>query len=260
MSNLKKYLAEAFGTCCLVFFACGAAVISGDYFATAAAFGLVLIAVAYAVGHISGAHINPAVSLAFFLRKELSLKDFIGYICSQFAGGIVGSLLLGIFVRDFKLLGGNEISRALANHDTWELDAWSYIGAFLIEVVLTCLFVLAILNATDKRYHSGKIAGPVIGLALTLVHLVGMGFTGTSVNPARSFAPAVLQAIAGDTTSLSQVWIWLIAPMAGAAAAAFLYTFITGKVEEKKAAKAEASEPKAEEAKEAEVKEEEKAE
>jgi len=113
-----------------------------------------------------------------------------------------------------------------------KLDAWSYIGAFLVEVVLTFVFVIAILGVTDSRFHDGKHAGIVIGLVLALVHLFGLGFTGTSVNPARSLAPAVLQAFAGNTTSLSQIWIWLLAPLAGAALAAFVYKALTAKKED----------------------------
>ncbi len=241
MTNLKKYIAECIGTFVLVFFACGTAVLSGDWVAIALAFGLVIIAMAFSIGNISGCHINPAVSLAFFLRGELSLADFLGYICSQFIGGILGATLLGCFLRDFRLLGGNQVAMVNNNGD---LDAWSYIGGFLVEVILTFVFVLVILFVTDKKRTDGKFAGIYIGLTLTLVHLLGIGFTGTSVNPARSFGPALLQAFAGNWRSLSQVWIWLIAPCAGAFLAAFLYSKVFDKSDDKKAEKKEA--PKAE--------------
>ena len=149
MKDLRKYLAEFIGTFVLVLVACGTAIATkcsventAGYLATAAAFGLVIVAMAYSIGNISGCHINPAVSLAFFLRGELSLADFLGYICSQFIGGILGATLLGCFVRDFRVLGGNQVMMVNNNGDQ---DAWSYIGGFLVEVILTFVFVLVIL-------------------------------------------------------------------------------------------------------------------
>ena len=231
MSLFKKALAECIGTAVLVFVACGVAVVSGvNWVATSLAFGLVIVAMAYSIGHVSGCHINPAVSIAMFVRKKMTLNEFIAYVCAQVVGAFVGSVLLGAFLRDFSTLGGNTIQARLAKEVTLsglKLDAWSYIAAFLVEVVLTCVFVLAILGVTDSKFHDGKHAGLVIGGALTLVHLIGLGFTGTSVNPARSLAPAILQAIAGETTSLSQVWIWILAPLCGGVLAAVLYGILT---------------------------------
>ncbi len=232
---LKKCIAEAIGTAVLVFVACGVAVVAYGpswYVSTALAFGLALIAMAYSIGNISGCHINPAVSLAKAMQKEITWKEFGWYVLSQCVGAILGALLLGICLRgQFESLGGNEIQNTLmaetALGDKSKLDAWSYIDAFLIEIALTFIFVMAVLGATDKRYHSGKFSGIIIGLALTVVHLLGLAFTGTSVNPARSLGPAVLQAIAGETTSLSQIWIWILAPFAGAALAAVCYSFLT---------------------------------
>ena len=233
MSLIKKAIAECIGTAVLVLVACGVAVASAGsswWVATSFAFGLVIVAMAYSIGNISGCHINPAVSLAMFLNKKLSLKEFLVYVGAQVVGAFVGALLLAAFVRGFGNLGGNAIQPLLMSNN--KLDAWSYIGAFLVEVVLTFVFVIAILGVTDSKFHDGKHAGLVIGLVLALVHLFGLGFTGTSVNPARSLAPAILQAFAGNTTSLSQVWIWLLAPLAGAALAAFVYKFLAGKKEE----------------------------
>lgn len=230
---IKKAIAECIGTAVLVLVACGVAVASAGpawWVATSLAFGLVIVAMAYSIGNVSGCHINPAVSLAMFLSKKLSLKEFLVYVCAQIVGAFLGALLLAAFVRNFATLGGNEIQALLMNNN--KLDAWSYIGAFLVEVVLTFVFVIAILGVTDSRFHDGKHAGLVIGLVLALVHLFGLGFTGTSVNPARSLAPAVLQAFAGNTTSLSQIWIWLLAPLAGAALAAFVYKALTAKKED----------------------------
>lgn len=230
MSLFKKALAECIGTAVLVFVACGVAVVSGNWVAISLAFGLVIVAMAYSIGNVSGCHINPAVSIAMLVRKKITLNEFIAYVCGQVVGAFVGSVLLGAFLRDFSALGGNVIQATLYN-SSFNLDAWSYIGAFLVEVVLTCVFVLAILGVTDSKFHDGKHAGLVIGGALTLVHLIGLGFTGTSVNPARSLAPAVLQAIGGNTTSLQQVWIWILAPLCGGVLAAILYGVLTGSKE-----------------------------
>ena len=247
LQNWKKYLAEVVGTAVLTLVACGVAVAAGQYattgvagwwVGTSLAFGLVIVAMAYSIGNVSGCHINPAVSFAFFLRKQLSLKDFCFYVLAQIVGAFIGTGLLALCLRGSAQwgLGQNAIQSLLYNHEGLEptLDAWSYISAFLVEVLLTFVFVIAILGVTDKRFHEGKHAGIVIGLVLALVHLFGLGFTGTSVNPARSLAPAVAMAIAGDTTSLSQIWIWILAPLAGAALAAFCYGLLTKKKAEAK--------------------------
>ena len=232
MNLFKRAIAECIGTAVLVLVACGVAVVAGGsswWVATSFAFGLVIVAMAYSIGNVSGCHINPAVSLAMLLSKRMTLKEFLVYVLAQIVGAFVGAALLALFVRSFENLGGNAIQPILM-HDN-QLDALSYIGAFLVEVVLTFVFVIAILGVTDSRFHDGKHAGIVIGLVLALVHLFGLGFTGTSVNPARSIAPAVLQAFGGNTTSLEQVWIWILAPLAGAALAAFVYKLLTAKKE-----------------------------
>lgn len=219
MNSFKKYLAECIGTFVLVFFACGTAVVTkcepfAGYLATALAFGLVIVAMAYSVGNISGCHINPAVSLAMLISGKISLKDFIGYVVAQFAGAIAGAaLLLAIFGKESGL-GANGL--AGVNGNIW-------IG-LLVEVVLTFVFVFAILGVTSKT-NNGAVAGIVIGLALTLVHLLGIGLTGTSVNPARSFGPALF--VGGE--ALANYWIFLVAPLAGGALAAVCYKFFEGK-------------------------------
>ncbi len=234
----KKYLAECIGTAVLTFAACGVAVVAGQvmegqpgwWVATSLAFGLVIVAMAYSIGNISGCHINPAVSLAMLIRKKITLKDFCFYVIAQVVGALVGSLFLALCLRgNFSALGGNEIQDLLKVTVDGELktDVWSLFAGFFVEVLLTFIFVIAILGSTDERYHDGKHAGIVIGLSLALVHLLGLGFTGTSVNPARSLAPALLQAFTGNTTSLSQIWIWILAPLAGAALAAIVYGVIT---------------------------------
>lgn len=228
-SLLKKAIAETIGTAVLVLVACGVAAVTGaSTVATSLAFGLVIVAMAYSIGNVSGCHINPAVSIAMFIRKKLTLKEFLVYVASQFVGGIVGALLLGLFLRgNFESLGGNAIQATILNSKTLEVDFVSIVIAFVVEVVLTFIFVIAILGVTDSKHHDGKHAGIVIGLVLVLVHLIGLYFTGTSVNPARSFGPALLQAFAGETTSISQIYIWILAPLAGGALAAVAYGFLT---------------------------------
>lgn len=220
MESAKKYLAEFIGTFVLVLFACGVAAVSGcafpeaGYIATALAFGLVIVAMAYSIGNVSGCHINPAVSIAMLVSGKLSLKDFIGYVAAQFAGAIAGAALLWYF------LGSNE---ALGQNGLYDGDI---LKSLVIEVVLTFVFVLAILGVTSK-IENGAVAGLVIGLSLTLVHLLGIPFTGTSVNPARSFGPALL--VGGD--ALSCVWVFLVAPLVGGVLAALVYKALDKKKE-----------------------------
>jgi len=228
MSLSKKFAAEVIGTAVLVFVACGAAVVSGvDWVGTSLAFGFVIVAMAYSIGNVSGCHINPAVSFAMLVSKKMTGKEFGAYVCAQTIGGFIGAGLLGVCLRcDFTALGGNEIQQRLLDA-SGAVDGCAYTGAFIAEVVLTCVFVMAILGVTDSKFGDGKLAGLVIGLSLALVHLAGLGFTGTSVNPARSLAPAVLQAAAGNATSLSQIWIWILAPLVGGCLAAGIYGFLT---------------------------------
>ena len=217
MSSIKKYIAEFIGTCVLVLFACGTAVVVGcdkgaadaAYFMTALAFGLVIVAMAYSIGNVSGCHINPAVSIAMLISGKLSTKDFVGYVVAQFLGAIVGAAILNALVPGSGL-GANSLF-----NDSIGLS-------LLIEVILTFVFVIAILGVTSK-VENGAVAGIVIGLTLTLVHIFGIHFTGTSVNPARSFGPALLAG--GD--ALSCYWVFLIAPLVGGALAAIVYKFLS---------------------------------
>ena len=217
MDKIRKYCAEFIGTFVLVLFACGVAGQTcapasegSGYLITALAFGLVIVAMAYSIGNISGCHINPAVSIAMLVNGKISLKDFCGYLVAQFLGGIGGAAVLYAIVKDTAKLGTN----ALYSGDA--------LLSFAIEVILTFVFVIAILGVTSKE-SNGSVAGLVIGGALVLVHLLGISFTGTSVNPARSFGPAL---IAGD---LSGIWVFLLAPMVGGILAAFVYKFLEGK-------------------------------
>ncbi len=213
---MKKYFAEFIGTFVLVFFACGTAAVVGctaegnaAYLITALAFGLVIVAMAYSIGNVSGCHINPAVSIAMVFSGKMSISDFIGYVVAQFLGGIAGAGVLAALTGKQYGLGTN----GLYDGSVWK--------SIIIEIILTCVFVMAILGVTSKKEYS-KVAGLVIGLSLTLVHLLGIFFTGTSVNPARSFGPALF--MGGD--ALKCVWVFIVAPLIGGIVAAFLYGFL----------------------------------
>ncbi len=217
MDSFKKYIAEFIGTCVLVLAACGTAVVTGcdktvangAYFMTALAFGLVIVAMAYSIGNVSGCHINPAVSLAVFISKKMDAKDFVGYLIAQFLGGIFGALLLGIVAGFNCGFGANGLYE-------------ENIGAsIVIEVILTFIFVLAILGVTSKPEYA-NVAGIVIGLTLVLVHIFGIHFTGTSVNPARSLASAIFAG--GD--ALKNVWVFFVGPLVGGALAALCWNVI----------------------------------
>ena len=214
---LKKCIAECLGTCVLVVFGCGTAAaigcdVTGGYVATALAFGLVIVAMAYSIGNISGCHVNPAVSLAMLISGKMSVSDFVSYVISQCIGGIVGALILKIFV------SSGDIDAGLGANGLYNGNVGLSI---LVEIILTFVFVLAILGVTSRDSFS-NVAGLVIGLSLTLVHLRGIHFTGTSVNPARSLGPAIL---AGGA-ALSSVWVFIVAPLIGAALAAFCYKYL----------------------------------
>ena len=212
--NFKKYWAEFIGTMVLVLFGCGVAanvgVDSGSgYLMTALAFGLSIVAMAYSIGNISGCHVNPAVSCAMLLTGKMTIRDFWGYVIAQVLGAVAGAARLGGFCGWNCGCGANGLYNGSA------------LSSFLIEMVLTFVFVLAVLGATSKIENS-RVAGLVIGLSLTLVHLLGIGFTGTSVNPARSLGPALFAG--GD--ALRSVWVFLLAPLAGAAIAAFVWKYL----------------------------------
>ena len=217
MQAMKKYIAEFIGTFVLVLFACGTAAVVGcdaasgsGYLLTALAFGLVIVAMAYSIGNISGCHINPAVSIAMLVSGKMSFKDFIGYVISQFLGAIAGAAVLMALVGKDSGLGAN----ALYNGNI--------ALSILVEIILTFVFVIAILGVTSKKENSA-VSGLVIGLTLTLVHILGISFTGTSVNPARSLGPALLAG--GD--ALACVWVFIAAPLVGGALAAVVYRFLT---------------------------------
>ena len=230
MNNLfRKAIAEFIGTFVLVFVACGvAALTGGQLVATSLAFGLVIVAMAYSVGRISGCHINPAVSLGCLLTKRMTLKEFLVYVAAQILGGLVGAVaIFGIMKMAGLAIADTAASNLVVNYSAKGLTAGTIIGAILVEVILTCIFVYVILNVTTENSGAGKKAGLLIGLTLTLVHLVGIPLTGTSVNPARSLATALGNLIfTGKATALEQVWIFILAPLAGGALAALLFKLL----------------------------------
>ncbi len=212
---MKKYITEFVGTFILVLVACGvAAITGGELVPTALAFGLVIVAMAYSIGNISGCHLNPAVSFAMLMTKRMNTKDFIGYVIAQILGAILGAFLLGVLLGSYSNLGANEYGLIGQLGKT----VWT---ALLVETILTFIFVTVILEVTSKKEYS-NVSGLIIGLTLTLVHLFGINFTGTSVNPARSLAPAIFQG--GEP--LSQVWVFIVAPLIGSFLAALFYQLI----------------------------------
>ena len=220
MKQSKKYVAEFIGTFVLVFFACGTAAVlgcngarpNGAYALTAVAFGLVIVAMAYSIGQISGCHINPAVSLGVLLSGGMDVKEFCGYVVSQVLGATAGAGCLRI------LLGGES---GLGTNGLYNGDAFA---SLIIEVILTFVFVLVILAVTSKEEYS-RFAGLVIGMTLVLVHILGIHFTGTSVNPARSFGPAIF--VGGE--ALSALWVFIVGPLVGGALAAVVWKWLGSK-------------------------------
>lgn len=229
MNNLfKKAIAECIGTFVLVFVACGvAALTNGVLVGTALAFGLVIVAMAYSIGRISGCHINPAVSIALFVSKKMSLKEFLVYVCAQIVGGFLGGLAIFGFAKMANLTLLGDASNYAINFLNEGLTAGNIFASLFVEIILTFIFVYVILNVTDERAKLGNLPGLIIGLTLTLVHLVGINLTGTSVNPARSIATAFAALIFNGTTdALAQVWIFIVGPLAGGLLAACAFKLL----------------------------------
>ena len=216
----KEYLAEMIGTAVLVFMGCGTAMLVGcdaeagsGYLLTALAFGLSIVAMAYCIGNISGCHINPAVSLAVYLSGNLSEQDLLGYVLSQVIGGFVGSALLAAI---FGLGGVEDMTGGFGANGLAGVSGNMFAG-LLVEIILTFIFVLCILGVTDKRAGHGSFGGLIIGL------------TGTSVNPARSIAPAVFALIKGNSAPIIALWVFIVGPLAGAFIAALCWGIISKK-------------------------------
>ncbi len=223
---MKKYIAECIGTMTLVVLGCGTAmlvgcdaVLGGGYILTAFAFGLSIVAMAYSIGNISGCHINPAVSLGVLLSGRMSGKDFVYYVIAQCIGALIGAELLAtIFVM------GNvpDMTGGLGTNGLAGVNGSSMAG-LLVEIVLTFIFVINILGVTSEKAKHGSFGGLVIGLTLVGVHILGIGLTGTSVNPARSFGPAVIAAAGGNGAPLECLPVFIFGPLIGAALAALIY-------------------------------------
>lgn len=223
---MKKYLAELVGTFFLVFFGVGTAVVAGDkvgIVGIAFAFGLGLVAAAYGIGPISGCHINPAVSIGVWVAGRMKTVDLIGYWVGQFVGATLAALVIYLIAGGVG--GGYNIAASGLGQNGFGpgyQGGYSLTAAILYEFVATLLFVIVILGSTQKAAPAG-FAGLVIGLTLVAIHLLGIHITGTSVNPARSFGPAVF--VGGQ--AIAQLWVFLLIPTLGGAAAGALFRFKT---------------------------------
>ncbi len=225
---MKKVIAEFIGTLSLVLFGCGAAVVSGvstagpsglGLLGISLAFGLAVVAMAYAIGPISGCHINPAITVAMLVAGKINGKDAIGYIIAQFAGALAGTSILYFIVsgqQDFA--GLKEWGLGANGWGNGYLGNYSTTTAFITEVVMTCLFLLVIFATTSKQGNS-SMAGLAIGVTLVLIHMVAIPVTGTSVNPARSFGPALF----AQGKALTQLWLFIAAPVTGGILGALIW-------------------------------------
>ncbi|HWK08177.1 MAG TPA: MIP family channel protein [Puia sp.] len=230
---MKKYFAEGIGTFALVLFGCGAAVVAGKTIPAAVlpdapagigvlgialAFGLAVVVMAYAIGPISGCHINPAITISMLVAGKISVKDSVGYIIAQFVGATLGAAILYAFQKGSPGFAMGEWALGSNGWGPGYLGGYSTVSAFLAEAVLTFLFLFVIFATTSKLGNS-TMAGLAIGLCLVLIHLVAIHITGTSVNPARSFGPAIF---AGGK-ALEQLWLFIVAPLVGGIAAALVW-------------------------------------
>ena len=226
---MKKYFCEAIGTAVLVLFGCGTAVITGNTVAIALAFGLSIVAMAYVIGNVSGCHVNPAVSLAMLINKKITVTEFLFYVLAQVIGAFAGAGILYFILSQSAAVaqaGGIETiglgTNGFGDSSSLGISMWA---AIAVEVILTFVFIYTIIGVTSDEKKS-SVAGIVIGLTLAFVHILGIALTGTSVNPARSLAPATIMAIKGKTEAIKQVWVFIVAPFVGSALAAFAYKFL----------------------------------
>jgi len=218
---MKKIVAEVIGTAALVFFGCGAAIFAGAEIGTAgiaAAFGLAIVAMAYGIGAISGCHINPAVSFGAFVAGRMDAGEMIKYWIAQFIGATAGAAILYLIATN--TASGESAAGAMGTNG-WGADyggGYNVTAAFVFEVVATFLFLVTILGVTHRNGGHPAVAGLAIGLALWVIHLVGIQITGTSVNPARSFGPALFH-----MPAMSKIWLFIVAPLIGAGLAGILF-------------------------------------
>jgi aquaporin Z len=216
---MKKLISELFGTFCLVLFGCGAAAIAGGSVGAVSglgllgislAFGLAVVAMAYAIGPISGCHINPAISVGMLVAGKLSMKDTVGYVIAQCIGALLGALVLSLILNGQSGFEAGEWAYGSNGWGEGYLGNYSMQSAFIAELVFTAIFLIVIHAVTSKLGNS-TMAGLAIGITLVLIHMVVIPVTGTSVNPARSFGPAIL----AQGMALQQLWLFIVAPLAG---------------------------------------------
>ena len=223
---MKRYISELIGTMVLVLFGCGSAAIAGSVLGTfgiAMAFGLSIVAMAYVIGDISGCHVNPAVSIGMWIDGRLETKDLLMYIVFQCIGAIIGIALLVVIINSAPDLGGY-VATGLGQNGFGSASSvgLDVVGAILVEIILTFVFVFTVLGVT-KKAENATVAGIVMGLTLAFVYLLGIPLTGASVNPARSLAPALF--LGGQ--ALEQVWVFILAPVVGAVIAGILFKGLT---------------------------------
>ena len=235
MIKMKKYFTEMIGTFVLVLGGCGTAIFGGvGFLGVALAFGLTVVAMAYGIGNISGAHLNPAVSVGVFCAGRINAKDLAGYVVFQIIGGILAAALLAFFVCQTGGVKGTFAANGFGDFFGAEdvvagHKQISLIGAFTVEMVLTFVFLIVILGVTDKKSTPG-FAGLAIGLTLALIHLISIPLTNTSVNPARSISQAIFSE---NALALSQLWLFIVAPIVGAILAGYVYTYVIAPSREK---------------------------
>jgi aquaporin Z len=232
VKSSSKYIAEFLGTMVLVLMGCGSAVIAGADGTTGVgllgisfAFGLSVVAMAYAIGPVSGCHINPAISVSMLVAGKLSAKDTGAYVISQILGGLAGAGILCVIASGKSGYAVSEWGLGSNGWGTGYLGEYSMVAAFIAETVFTFIFLMVIFGATSSQNANGGFAGLAIGLTLVLIHIVGIKVTGVSVNPARSIGPAVL---AGGT-ALTQLWLFIVAPVVGGVLAAVVWKYVLGR-------------------------------
>jgi aquaporin Z len=216
---MKKLISELFGTFCLVLFGCGAAAVAGGSIGAVSglgllgislAFGLAVVAMAYAIGPVSGCHINPAVSVGMLVSGKLSVKDTVGYVIAQCIGALLGALVLSLILKGQAGFEAGEWAYGSNGWGEGYLGNYSMQSAFIAELVFTAIFLIVI-HAVTSKLGNATMAGLAIGITLVLIHMVVIPVTGTSVNPARSFGPAIL----AQGMALQQLWLFIVAPLAG---------------------------------------------
>ncbi len=234
MKTCNKFFAELLGTFVLVLGGCGTAIFGHvGFLGVAIAFGLTVVAMAYGIGHISGAHLNPAVSFGVFVNGRMTLKEMLTYWAAQIIGGLLAGAILLLIAKTANMTIGTFAANGYGEFFSAADVEGGYLqtnclGAFLTEAILTFIFLIVILGVTDSRHENGKFGGLAIGLTLVLIHLISIPLTNTSVNPARSIGVAFFSE---NAYALPQLWLFIVAPLVGAALAGLAYKCLGGKCE-----------------------------